>query len=86
MEFLPSLISQNLTTDKLIKKVMKIKKLSNHEFSKLREEFHCLTYAEEGFAPLNPQYEEAPYTLTAQRPSMRKPPIPWRLNAPISRK
>ena len=32
---------------------MKIKKLSNHEFGKLREEFHCLTYAEEGFAPLN---------------------------------
>ena len=32
---------------------MKIKKLSNQEFSKLREEFHCLTYAEEGFAPLN---------------------------------
>ena len=32
---------------------MKIKKLSNQEFSKLGEEFHCLTYAEEGFAPLN---------------------------------
>ena len=32
---------------------MKIKKLSNHEFSKFREKFHCLTYAEEGFAPLN---------------------------------
>lgn len=32
---------------------MKIKKLSNQEFSKLRKEFHCLTYAEEGFAPLN---------------------------------
>lgn len=32
---------------------MKIKKLSNQNFSKLGEEFHCLTYAEEGFAPLN---------------------------------
>ena len=32
---------------------MKIKKLSNQEFSKLRANFHCLTYAEEGFAPLN---------------------------------
>lgn len=32
---------------------MKVKKLSIQEFSKLREEFHCLTYAEEGFAPLN---------------------------------
>lgn len=32
---------------------MKIKKLSHNEFSKLSAEFHCLTYAEEGFAPLN---------------------------------
>jgi len=32
---------------------MKIKKLSHQEFSKLDQDFHCLTYAEEGFAPLN---------------------------------